>query len=193
MISSWARFWGEAGSERNTLHAGHQGETKSVRTAQILEKVVNERFQHGEDADHKGVCTAKNDGYLVLRVPPAYHQNQDGFFRIVQLLPMVDTAALRAQRMASWGKELLDPKTSGVAALKLECLGLTASEILQTGLKSSDGNVRFFAAEALAYLDDPSGAEALCETAIHLPKFRAYALAALASIDQTQLTSSSAT
>jgi hypothetical protein len=55
---------------------------------------------------------------------------------------------------------------------------------LQAGLQSPDDQVRFFAAEALAYLDDPVGAETLAETAIHTPKFRAYALAALASMDQ---------
>ena len=48
---------------------------------------------------------------------------------------MVDTPALRAQRMSTWSKELLDPKTSGVAALKLEGLGPTASETLQAGLQ----------------------------------------------------------
>ena len=59
--------------------------------------------------------------------------------------------------MADWGKELLDPKTSGVAALKLEGLGVSAGETLQAGLKSANAQVRFFAAESLAYLDDPAG------------------------------------
>jgi len=157
---------------------------KSIRTAAILEKVVNERFHQSEAGKQKGVSTAKNDGYLVLRVSPTYHQNQERFFRVVQLLPMVDTPALRAQRMAVWGKELLEPKTSGVAALKLEGLGPSAGETLQAGLKSPNAQVRFFAAESLAYLDDPVGAGALAETAIQMPQFRAYALAALAAMDQ---------
>jgi flagellar basal body P-ring protein FlgI len=158
---------------------------KSVRTAAILETVVNERFHQGEAGKQKGVATAKTDGYLVLKVPPTYHQNQERFFRVVQLLSMVDTPALRAGRMASWGKELLDPKTSGVAALKLEGLGVSAGETLQAGLKSANAQVRFFAAESLAYLDDPSGADALAETAIQMSQFRAYALAALAASDQS--------
>ncbi len=157
---------------------------KSVRTAQILERVVNERFHQSEAGEQKGACTAKNDSYLVLRVPTTYHQNQERYFRVVQLLPMVDTPALRAHRMAAWGKELLDPKTSGVAALKLEGLGPTAAETLQAALTSPSDQVRFFAAEALAYIDDAVGADTLAETAIHMPKFRAYALAALASMDQ---------
>jgi hypothetical protein len=86
--------------------------------------------------------------------------------------------------METWGKELLDPSTSGVAALRLEGLGVSAGETLRAGLQSPSLQVRFFAAEALAYLDDPSGADALAETAIKLPQFRAYALAALAASDQ---------
>ena len=157
---------------------------KSIRTAAILEKVVNERFHQSEAGKQKGAATAKTDGYLMLKVPPAYHQNQERFFRVVQLLPMVDTPALRAKRMADWGQELLEPKTSGVAALKLEGLGASAGETLQAGLKSANPQVRFFAAESLAYLDDPSGTDALAETAIKLPQFRAYAVAALAAMDQ---------
>ena len=41
-----------------------------------------------------------------------------------------------------------------------------------------------FAAESLAYLNEPAGTEVLGQTAIAMPQFRAYALAALASMDQ---------
>lgn len=157
---------------------------RSIHTAAILEAVVNERFHQNEAGKQKGVATAKSDGYMVLKVPSVYHQNQDRFFRVVQLLPMVDTPALRAQRMAAWGKELLDPATSGVAALKLEGLGISAGESLRAALTSPDPKVRFFAAETLAYLDDPSGAEVLADTAVKFREFRAYALAALASSDE---------
>jgi flagellar basal body P-ring protein FlgI len=157
---------------------------RSVRTAAILEKVINERFHQSESGQQKGAATAKTDSFLTLKVPTTYHQNQERFFRVVQLLPMVDTPALRAKRMAVWGKELLDPKASGVAALRLEGLGPSAAETLAAGLKSDNAQVRFFAAEGLAYLDDPAGAEALAQTAVSQPKFRAYALAALAAMDQ---------
>ena len=158
---------------------------KSIRTAAILEKVVNARFHQSEAGKQKGAATAKSDSYLVLNVPPTYHQNQERFFRVVQLLPMIDTPALRDQRAKTWAKELLDPKKSGVAAMRLEGLGATGTEGLEEALKSPDAKVRFFAAESLAYLDDPTGAEVLGETAVKLPEFRAYALAALAAMDQT--------
>ena len=98
---------------------------------------------------------------------------------------MIDGPELRARRQAAWSKELLDPKTAGVAALKLEGLGTTAVDTLKEGLKSPNDQVQFFSAEALAYLNDTAGVEVLGETVIRQPEFRAYALAALASLDQS--------
>ncbi|QEH35058.1 flagellar basal body P-ring protein [Aquisphaera giovannonii] len=157
---------------------------RSFRTAKMLETVINARFHQSEAGTQKGAATGKTDGHLTLKVPTTYHQNQLRFFRVVQLLPMIDTPELRERRMAAWGKELLDPKTSGVAAMKLEGLGPSAGEVLRQGLKSDNAQVRFFSGESLAYLDDPSGADALGDTAAKMPQFRAYALAALAAMDQ---------
>jgi len=156
---------------------------RSVRNAGLAEKVINERFHQNKHGQLKGASTAKSDTYLVLSVPDVYHQNQERFFRVVQLLPMIDTPALREQRLATTSKELMDPKTAGVAALKLEALGPSASEALQTGLQSDDVDVRFFAAEALAYLGETAGVDVLGQTAVEQPKYRAYALAALAALD----------
>jgi flagellar basal body P-ring protein FlgI len=157
---------------------------RSVRTSQLLENVVNARFHQTEAGHQKGVATGKTDGFLVLKVPALYHQNIDRYFRVVQLLPIIDNPELRVQRIATWKKELLDPKTAGVAALKLEGLGTGAVDALQEGLKSSDPDIKFFAAEALAYLNEPIGVDVLAHIIVHEPKFRPYALAALASMDQ---------
>lgn len=160
------------------------GENKrSVRNAGLAEKVINERFHQNKHGQLKGASTAKSDTYLVLNVPDVYHQNQERFFRVVQLLPMIDTPALREQRLAATSAELLDPKTAGIAALKLEALGPSAAQALEAGLEHKDPDVQFFAAEALAYLDEPAGVEVLGRTAVNQPKYRAYALAALAAMD----------
>ena len=140
---------------------------ESFRTSKMLETVVNERFHQIENGHQKGVATAKTPSYLELKVPTLYHQNQEHFFRVVQLLPMIDSPELRARRMAAWSKELLDPTTAGVAAMKLEGLGTTAVEPLKDGLKSPNAQVRFFSAEALAYLNDTAGVDALGETVVN--------------------------
>ena len=78
---------------------------------------------------------------------------------------MIDGPELRARRQAAWSKELLDPKTAGVAALKLEGLGPTTVDALKEGLKSPHDQVKFFSAEALAYLNDTAGVDVLGEAA----------------------------
>jgi flagellar basal body P-ring protein FlgI len=157
---------------------------KSFHTSRMLETIVNERFHQTEDGRQKGAATAKTDSFLVLKVPTLYHQNQEHFFRVIQLLPMVDGPELRERRISAWTKELQDPKTAGVAAMKLEGVGTSAIEPLKTGLKSSNSQIRYFCAEALSYLNDISGVDTLAETIAQAPDFRAYALAALASLDQ---------
>jgi HEAT repeat protein len=97
---------------------------------------------------------------------------------------MIDSPELRARRITAWSKEIKDPTTAGVTAMKLEGLGPTAIEPLKEGLKDPNAQVRFFCAESLAYLNDTAGVDVLGETAVHNPIFRIYALAALAAMDQ---------
>lgn len=157
---------------------------KGVRTSGLIEKVIGARFFRLEGVNQKGLAVAKTDEYLTLKVPKTYHQNQARYFQVVQLLPMVDAPELRARRLEQWGRELLDPATAGRAALKLEGLGPNAADVLRSGLASPDANVRYFAAEALAYLNDEAGVDVLAKAAVERPEFRAHAFAALASTDQ---------
>jgi Flagellar P-ring protein len=157
---------------------------RSVKTASILERVVNQRFHFADGVNEAGAAKGKTDEYLELKVPKVYHHNQDRYFRVVRLLPIIDSPALAAERLAAWSQELLDAKTAGVAALKLEGMGVTAIEALKKGLESPNAQVRFFAAEALSYLDDASGVEVLADTAVKERQFRSYALAALSATDQ---------
>lgn len=162
------------------LKEGRQG----FRTADMLQKVVNLRFHQRKGIDQIGMAVAKSHENIVLSVPKVYHNNQYRYFQVLERLPMIDTPELRAARQEQWTAELLDPATSGQAALKLEGIGRNAVDSLKKGLASPSTQVRFFAAEALAYLGDPSGVDELSGTATNRPEFRAYALAALAAMDQ---------
>ncbi|MGL6193645.1 MAG: HEAT repeat domain-containing protein, partial [Thermoguttaceae bacterium] len=55
-------------------------------------------------------------------------------------------------------------------------------ETLKSALKSDNAEVRFYAAESLAYLNDVNAARPLTEIARNEPAFRAYALAALGTM-----------
>ncbi len=157
---------------------------KSARTAKAIEGVIQRRFHHREGVDEKGAAVAKTDHSLVLKVPHVYHLNQSRFFQVLKLLPMIDSIPeVQADRMNRWGNDLLDPEKAGIAALRLEGIGKLALPHIKPALKGSDSRVRFFAAEVLAYLDDPAGVDVLAETSKTEPRFRAHALAALAAMD----------
>lgn len=160
-------------------------ERQGYRTVSMLQAVINTRFFTRKGIEQVGMAEAKRPELIVLNVPAVYHHNQYRYFQVVQRMPMVDTPALRGQRQEKWAKELLDPKTSGAAALQLEGIGRNAVPALQEGLKSTSPQVRFFAAEAMAYLNDPGGADELARAAVEQPEFRAEALAALAAMDHS--------
>ena len=65
------------------------------------------------------------------------------------------------ERLKTLEEQLLDPITSARAALRLEAIGKSGIEALKVGILSTDPEVRFRSAEALAYLDDPSAAPPL--------------------------------
>jgi hypothetical protein len=159
-------------------------ERQGYRAADLLQKVVNLRFHQRKGVDQVGMATAKSPEHLVLNVPPVYHDNQSRYFQIIERLQVVDAPELRVVRMEKWSRELLDPKTAGQAALKLEGIGPNAIPALQAALASTNPQVKFFGAEALAYLHDPSGVDVLAETAASLPEFRLFALTALAAMDE---------
>ena len=85
-------------------------------------------------------------------------------------------------RIAALQGELLDPATAADAAMQLEAIGPDGVDALLKGLKSKDPEVRFYAAEALAYLDRREAAEPLGEIARDQPAFRVFALTALSAM-----------
>ena len=81
-------------------------------------------------------------------------------------------------------QQLGDPLTAANAAMRLEAIGNDqAKRDSQQGLASNDPEVRFYAAEALAYLDETAAVEPLADVARDEPAFRVNALAALSAMD----------
>ncbi|WP_435006475.1 flagellar basal body P-ring protein FlgI [Tundrisphaera lichenicola] len=158
---------------------------RSGKTSKLLEDRIKERFHQVEGSDRKGMAIARTDSALVLKVPRIYHHNQDRYHLIIKYLSLVDNPALREQRLARWGKELIDPKKSGIAAIKLEGIGPNAIPTLKAGLSATDETCRFFAAEALAYLNEGDSAAVLADVARKKPEFRSFALKAMASMNDS--------
>src|SRR5260370_18308110 len=80
---------------------------------------------------------------------------------------------------------VVDPARKVIAALRLEALGAESKTTLRLGLESKNPLVRFCAAESLTYLGSTSGRAELARVVKQQPYVRAYALAALAALDES--------
>jgi flagellar basal body P-ring protein FlgI len=157
-------------------------EHKDVRNSSRIANAVNRRFHTFQDGVKDGMAKAVSDEYIELKVHPRYKDNVARYVQVVRALPITETAPERTKRIAVLQSELLDPATSANAALQLEALGPDGVDTLLKGIKSQDSEVRFYAAEALAYLDRREAAEPLGQIARDQPAFRVFALTALSAM-----------
>jgi flagellar basal body P-ring protein FlgI len=157
-------------------------EDKSIRLAAQIGQSINRRFHTFSRGVKEGVATPKTDERIDLKIHPRYKDNIARYIRVVRSIPLRETPGEQSLRVGLLERQLLDPITSPTAALRLEAIGKEAIEALAKGTESSDPEVRFYAAEALAYLDDNRAAAPLARAAREEPAFRAYALAALSAM-----------
>jgi len=165
------------------------------RVTALIANRINETFQAGFHDETGGTVAHTGDNInVLLRVPPQYRLNTPRFLRVVRLIPYTTDARLLdmpinkgedhrsyRQRVAD---DLLDPARTVTAALRLEALGQISKSALKKGMESRHPLVRFCSAEALAYLGDPTCGEELGEAVAHSPVLRAFALTAMASLDE---------
>jgi flagellar basal body P-ring protein FlgI len=154
----------------------------SIRMATMIGAAVNSRFYTFDAGVKKGVAVPKRDNYIDLAVSPRYKHNLARYLRVVRNIAVRENPVDRIERMQLLEKKLLEPATSGLASLQLEAIGPESVATLKTGLASSDPEVRFYAAEALAYLDQAEAAAPLGQAAREESAFRWHALTALASM-----------
>lgn len=156
---------------------------RTVSMAAQLGNAVNRRFHTYKSGVKIGVSKPKTDQFIELVIHPRYKDNIERYVRVIRALPIRESSEEQLARLALLERNLLDPITAAPAALKLEAIGKDAIPVLKKGLTSPDVEVRFYAAEALAYLDDKSAAAPLGEIARDQPAFRAFAMAALGAMD----------
>lgn len=157
---------------------------QSVRLCQKIGKAINDRFHSYIDGKKQGAAIPKTDEYLELTLHPRYKDNVGRFMRVIRSLAIDESLTQRQNRLQLLQTQLLDPITTATAALRLEAIGGDlATEVLIKGLNSDDPEVRFYTAEALAYLDMTEAVDTLTQVAREEPAFRALALSALSAMD----------
>lgn len=160
-----------------------KNEQRSVFNAAKIETAINRRFHSFEKGVKVGMAKAKDDHYIQLDLHPRYKENVQRYMAVVRAVALRESETERMDRVTLLERQLLDPLSASRAALQLEAMGKPGLEVLQRGLGSRDPEVRFYAAEAMAYLDDTRATAALAEAARNVPAFRVFALAALSALN----------
>jgi hypothetical protein len=158
-------------------------EHRSIALSKRLGDVINKRFHALIKGTKRGVATPKTDRFVDLEVPPIYKHNLARYVRVIRCIAVAEPPAGRHARLELLGRQLADPVTAPGASLKLEAIGKEAIPTLRKGLESKDAEVRFAAAEALAYLGESIAATHLADAAGSLRSARPAALAALGVLD----------
>ena len=158
----------------------------NVVASSIIAASINQRFFVVSRGVKQTVATAKDDRRIDLEVPRQYKQNITRYLRVVKSIAIQESAVDRMDRLKILDRQLLEPTSAAVAALRLEAIGVEAVVTLTKGLQSQDEEVRFYSAEALAYLGKSESAQALGDLAKAEPAFRWHAMAALVALDDIE-------
>lgn len=157
---------------------------QSIRMSEQIAASINKRFFILADGRKQGVAVPKTEEFIELAVHSRYKDNVGRYMRVARNIPVNESAQVLQDRLQLLEHQLVDPLTAANAAIRLEAVGNDqAIEILKKGLKTNDPEVRFYAAEALAYLDQTAAVETLAAVARDEPAFRVNALAALSAMD----------
>lgn len=168
-------------------------EKRGSRNSERVANAVSARFHRYNKYGQRIPCAeAKTEKMVELKTHEQYANNFPRYQAVIRSLALNESDVARRIRMEMLARDILDPEkcqkvVAGVAAcptaLQLEAIGDDAIPFLKDALQSDSFDVRFQAAQSLAYLGDVSGVQVLTETAKEQPAFRVYALVALSVID----------
>jgi hypothetical protein len=164
------------GDKKSLLHR--------VKLSTQIGEALNRRFHTFSRGSKQGVATPRDDERVEIVLHPRYRHNIPRYISVVRSVALGESPGQQLARLALLEQQLLDPLTSAGAALRLEAIGKEGIEVLRKGLASTDAEVRFYSAEALAYLDDAQAAAPLAEAARNEPAFRVFALTALSTMEE---------
>ncbi|MEX0642017.1 MAG: HEAT repeat domain-containing protein, partial [Pirellulales bacterium] len=159
-------------------------EHESVRISQDIAHAINHRFFTFVGGRKQGVATPKTGEFIDVVIHPRYHDNIGRYMQVLRSIAIDESATALQARLMFLEQQLGDPLTSANAAMRLEAIGDDqAKQILKQSIGSNDPEVRFYSAEALAYLDETAAVGVLSDVARNEPSFRVNALAALSAMD----------
>lgn len=181
-ILGGGKYMGGLLKKGRTLGLYVRSDLRSVRTTKKIADQIGKRFHYHEHGIKKPLATAKTDQHIELKVHPHYKENYIRYVNVIRNIALDETPLERRERMERLRKSLLLPQTASQSATELEAIGADSIVILKEGLTSSDSEVKYYSADALAYLGDGAGCQILADAARNEPAFRVFALAALTTL-----------
>ncbi|MEM1068363.1 MAG: flagellar basal body P-ring protein FlgI [Planctomycetota bacterium] len=161
-------------------------EFQHAKTANLLSDSINRRFFFFDGTTRRGISKPLEDDYIEIDVHPRYRNNLQRMIQVVLSIRGDASSVDMQSQLAELSDQLREPARARDASLKLEAIGESAVPTLISALDSDDEELRFYAAEALAYLDRTEAIEPLQRAARDEPAFRYWALLALEGLDDHQ-------
>ena len=159
-----------------------RSDLRSVRTTKKIADAIGKRFHYHDHGIKRPLAKAMTDQHIELKVHPKYKENYIHYIQVIRHIALDESSVERRERMERLRKTLMVPQTASESATQLEAIGPDAILILKEGLKSADPEVRYYAADALAYLGEAAGIQTLADAARYEPSLRVFALAALTTL-----------
>lgn len=169
--------------EARPLSLRIRGEDFDHKTALQITYALNQRFEYRSNIGRDGVAEPKTDRIIELHVPVNYRNNIGRYASVMNQMVFAESGAQRAERINDLEATMASPVQSSLAAMKLEAIGDDAIPALKRALSHNAMEVRFHAAESLAYMGREDGIDELVSAAQKDATYRWHAFAALASLE----------
>ena len=182
--------------EGNVLGGGRVQESRDLglvlhpkyhhaKVSASIAAAINQRFFFFDGTTRRGIAKPIEDDFIELDLHPRYEENIARFLQVVRAIGGRPETSANQERLAELGQQLNVPATAADAALQLEAIGENAVPTLLKGLQSDNPELKFYAAEALAYLDQTEAIIPLEQAIVDEPAFRFLGLLALEGFDDT--------
>ena len=162
-------------------------EFEHAKMASGLANAINRRFFFFDGTTRRGIANAVEDDFIELDLHPRYRENVHRLMAVIRAIGVKPESSQSQKRLAELAARLANPSTAADAALQLEAIGESAIPTLLEGIQSDNPELRFYAAEALAYLDRSEAIGPLEEAAREVAAFRHDALMALQEMDSSDV------
>jgi flagellar basal body P-ring protein FlgI len=172
--------------EDRELQLTIQGDDYAPKTSTMIARAINSRFTRIDNHGRHGVAEPVTDRVIEIEVPATYRHNIGRYLQVIANMSHSESTAERLVRMERLETELVEPNKAGLTSVRLEALGQDGIPILKRALLKDDLEIKFYAAQALAYMGEIDGVDHLKLVAETEPAFRWHALTALASLKEIE-------